>query len=609
MVGKRVSSDEVATQSVGNGGRSRDRARQDHLMRRLGQLEASLESRNIALDKASEELTILRARLNELGAKLAARNSEYDSLARSNIALARDAESARALQRITDLVEALSLSSRNQPVQTPGEPRRSPPAESGARAARSSAAPSLPPLVGRVLGRGAARKALAHRAEAIKASGLFDAEWYTAKNRDVAETGADPAVHYISNGAGEGRNPHPLFDHEWYVSAVGGYAALNGLTALEHYLQSGPGAPSPCPAFDPAHYRAQGFAPETADLADYVTRGWRAGASPSPFFDPKIYTGASAASEPLANYLEHEDGYSGPLSKNFDAGWYLEHHTDVREAGTNPLLHFIVSGRAEGRRGTPANQFRGPGGRPMAAQPGAPRRRRSLPDLFDVRATPRESDTAVVVQWTHRGQASANAAWLARLAEAFDLFVIAPPHLADRVHEYTCQSRRRRLTVIEGVDAPHEAVLFGHMASQRVFSRYNLIGWVCISENAPSRGPALALTERFNADPDLGILAGRTAPLQQLQASGEPFKRFSILRARLGRPRIDLDLDGAAGETLWMRGLLMRDLAASLTRPEDLDVESPGPERGERIGGRDIVQALVSAAAHDGGFSVERIGE
>jgi len=58
-----------------------------------------------------------------------------------------------------------------------------------------------------------------------------------------------------------------------------------------------------------------------------------------------------------------------------------------------------------------------------------------------------------------------------------------------------------------------------------------------------------------------------------------------------------------------MRGLLMRDLAASLTRPEDLDVESPGPERGERIGGRDIVQALVSAAAHDGGFSVERIGE
>ncbi len=37
----------------------------------------------------------------------------------------------------------------------------------------------------------------------------------------------------------------------------------------------------------------------------------------------------------------------GPL---FDGEWYLANNADVAEAGSNPLLHYIESGRAEGRR-------------------------------------------------------------------------------------------------------------------------------------------------------------------------------------------------------------------------------------------------------------------
>ena len=43
----------------------------------------------------------------------------------------------------------------------------------------------------------------------VKQSGLFDAEWYLAQNKDVAEAGVDPLFHYVCYGANEGRHPNP----------------------------------------------------------------------------------------------------------------------------------------------------------------------------------------------------------------------------------------------------------------------------------------------------------------------------------------------------------------------------------------------------------------
>lgn len=45
---------------------------------------------------------------------------------------------------------------------------------------------------------------------------LFDAAWYLQSYPDVAASGADPATHYLTYGAAEGRDPGPLFSTSGY---------------------------------------------------------------------------------------------------------------------------------------------------------------------------------------------------------------------------------------------------------------------------------------------------------------------------------------------------------------------------------------------------------
>jgi len=74
--------------------------------------------------------------------------------------------------------------------------------------------------------------------EALRASPLFDADWYLARYPDVPEAGLDPAAHYIRAGAFEGRDPGPLFSSMDYYLANPDVAAA-GWPALSHYLMFG----------------------------------------------------------------------------------------------------------------------------------------------------------------------------------------------------------------------------------------------------------------------------------------------------------------------------------------------------------------------------------
>src|SRR5690606_15818953 len=51
----------------------------------------------------------------------------------------------------------------------------------------------------------------------IRESALFDREWYLVQNKDVANSGLDPAWHYLEYGAREGRDPSPGFSTKWYL--------------------------------------------------------------------------------------------------------------------------------------------------------------------------------------------------------------------------------------------------------------------------------------------------------------------------------------------------------------------------------------------------------
>jgi len=73
---------------------------------------------------------------------------------------------------------------------------------------------------------------------AIARSGLFDREWYTMANPDVAAFGIDPVCHYVAFGAREGRDPSPSFSTRNYLSRNPDVAAA-GLNPLSHFIFHG----------------------------------------------------------------------------------------------------------------------------------------------------------------------------------------------------------------------------------------------------------------------------------------------------------------------------------------------------------------------------------
>jgi len=72
----------------------------------------------------------------------------------------------------------------------------------------------------------------------IRGCGLFDPDWYLRTYGDVAAAGADPALHFLDNGARERRDPGPHFDTRHYLRLYPDIAE-SGINPLLHYINAG----------------------------------------------------------------------------------------------------------------------------------------------------------------------------------------------------------------------------------------------------------------------------------------------------------------------------------------------------------------------------------
>lgn len=146
-------------------------------------------------------------------------------------------------------------------------------------------------------------------------SGLFDSDWYTSYYPDLAGLSEDQALsHYVRFGAGENRDPSPLFHTGFYLNQFSGLNPQR-VNPLAHYIVVGESAGAwPNAWFDPIHVEAHLGAPRgpRSALAAYVSLG-------------------STSLSP---------------STRFDSASYLSAHPAVRAAGLNPLWHyaFVQSG-------------------------------------------------------------------------------------------------------------------------------------------------------------------------------------------------------------------------------------------------------------------------
>ena len=93
----------------------------------------------------------------------------------------------------------------------------------------------------------------------IEQAGLFDLDFYR-KTLDVADSTRSKdysLAHYLAKGAGEGRDPHPLFDTAYYLKQYPDVVE-SGLNPLVHYIRSGANENrNPSPLFDTAYYLKQ----------------------------------------------------------------------------------------------------------------------------------------------------------------------------------------------------------------------------------------------------------------------------------------------------------------------------------------------------------------
>lgn len=88
----------------------------------------------------------------------------------------------------------------------------------------------------------------------VRASGLFDADWYLQQYPDVRASGMDPLVHYLKFGTVENRSPNPYFDAPKYLENNPDVAEA-GTNPLVHYILWGAAEGRPAgPAFDTRSY-------------------------------------------------------------------------------------------------------------------------------------------------------------------------------------------------------------------------------------------------------------------------------------------------------------------------------------------------------------------
>ena len=72
----------------------------------------------------------------------------------------------------------------------------------------------------------------------IHGSGLYDKDWYLARNPDVAQAKVEPLFHYLLVGGFEGRDPGPNFSSQRYMEVYEDVRKA-GLNPLVHYLRYG----------------------------------------------------------------------------------------------------------------------------------------------------------------------------------------------------------------------------------------------------------------------------------------------------------------------------------------------------------------------------------
>ena len=212
----------------------------------------------------------------------------------------------------------------------------------------------------------------------IRASSLFNEDYYLSAYPDVATSGIDPVKHYYLYGWKENRKPSAAFNTAEYLFDNPDVAKA-GINPLEHYLK---------------HGLADGRSLKTNtllidDMHDFVTepmirdlylednegikvarynfskasidaeiKDIRISGLFDESFYLSMYPDLPSPLDPVRHYCEQGWHEGRNPSDEFDTRFYLKTYSDIRKAGINPFWHFATSGAREFRHALPELSIR-----------------------------------------------------------------------------------------------------------------------------------------------------------------------------------------------------------------------------------------------------------
>jgi GT2 family glycosyltransferase len=203
----------------------------------------------------------------------------------------------------------------------------------------------------------------------IKASNVFDHQFYRGSNRDLNDANIDLIEHYVQFGHKEGRNPHPLFFNDYYRASQqqAGVGSSGMITPLGDCLvRHGKDGLSPHPLFDVQYYLSQvdqsDVIEEKKDVnrfapwLHYIQVGAAFALSPHEQFNASYYIRSVPdfnchALDPLSHYLVYGSQAGIKPNRHFNPNVYRSRYSDIAATGIEPLMHYVQYGQCEGRSG------------------------------------------------------------------------------------------------------------------------------------------------------------------------------------------------------------------------------------------------------------------
>ncbi len=187
----------------------------------------------------------------------------------------------------------------------------------------------------------------------------FDKAFYRRQFPEVAEQDLNPIRHLMYWGASQGATPTPLFDPLFYALQ---YADLESYAGFRfaHYVTFGY-REGRFPNFYFTLFRALARTPSIAEFQQDAARmeSCLAGLCPEYYrFQLRCHGAEARKGEMLSHYLGNGMYEYRDMATGFCSSYYVTRYPDIKEAGVDPLMHFMCIGAAEGRSPNPSDAAR-----------------------------------------------------------------------------------------------------------------------------------------------------------------------------------------------------------------------------------------------------------